>query len=108
MQNATLGFTTTGARLAAGDGSYDIPTLKPKGDAVSELYGAWSNNCRGSYDSQLYIMHAYIIGSKNRTLCGVRVQEIGEEITIDEIGCARCTKSKRLTQTPEPRDELTK
>lgn len=38
MQTVTRGFTITGARLAAGDGSYDLPTLKPKGDAVKILF----------------------------------------------------------------------
>jgi hypothetical protein len=80
---ASLG-SSTGSGIPA-------PETQP---AKPQIFTAWSNNCRGSCDDQLYIGHAWIAGP--RTLCGARIQEIGEPVTPEEIGCAKCKRSKLL------------
>lgn len=51
----------------------------------------WTNNCRGKIYDQLYIMHAHRSGSK--TLCGCRIQEIGEYVSEEyPVDCERCIR----------------
>lgn len=67
-----------------------------------KLFSCWSNNCRGRADEQLYVGHAIDIEQPgNKTLCGVEIQECGEPITPEGIGCKRCQKSKLLRDQKE-------
>jgi hypothetical protein len=61
------------------------------------LHFAWSNNCRGVVCDQLYVIHAWIDGHGTKTLCGVKIQEIGDATSDPSlIGCKRCLRSKHL------------
>lgn len=73
-----------------------IPQQSPNGVVSSRLvrfWKCWSNNCRGRTDYGLYVTHA-VTDTGERTLCGVRIQEISDEVTEDNpIGCAKCQRS---------------
>lgn len=64
----------------------------PSRRADETLWLCWSNNCRGRLDHGLYILHACAeMGDK--TLCGVSIQEVGNEIVEDtRPGCRRCLR----------------
>lgn len=65
----------------------------PSRRADETLWLCWSNNYRGRYDSQLYILHACAEPSK-KTLCGVRIQEVGDPPIKGDYwpGCKRCLR----------------
>jgi hypothetical protein len=59
--------------------------------APVKFWVCWSHNCRGAASDQLYILHAVSYG--NRTLCGVRIQEIGEPLNeANSVGCKKCQR----------------
>lgn len=69
---------------------------------MSEIFAAWTNNCRGRADKQLYIIHAFQEHCKAKTLCGCEIQEVGNAITSAEVSCRRCQNTIILKENPSP------
>lgn len=58
----------------------------------SPLWLCWTDNCRGRSDYGLYVLHA-VTDTGKRTLCGCKIQEVGDQITADNRpSCKRCQR----------------
>ena len=64
----------------------------------------WTNNMRGASNDELYIMHAVLNGP--RTLCGCRIQEVGEDVDDEHrVGCKRCLRIMENADVCQPEGE---
>ena len=60
---------------------------------ATALFTCWTQNCRGSANDQLYVIHGMLDdGVATRTLCGCRIQEFGEMADKSAVGCKRCQR----------------